>query len=168
MVAAITGTPAVDSAVGELLVTCNGACSTLKECGGGVIQPPVTPPVIPVVAFALQCPGLPSQIVAGDSLVLVFPVAATGNVAATSLTFINELSAGLEFVNALLDYGKPTWTLLVVVLTTTLAACPESSVALGICDVWRQELLCQGFVQLAATTTCIDAGCKGQPCSCSA
>jgi uncharacterized repeat protein (TIGR01451 family) len=42
----------------------------------------------------------------GDSLVLVFPVAATGNVAATSLTLIDVLGAGLDFVSAFVDYGE--------------------------------------------------------------
>jgi hypothetical protein len=102
LAAAITGTPLVDSVVGTLSVACSASgCSSLQVCGGG--QPPVIPPS---VAFALQCPGLPSQIVAGDSLVLVFPVAATGNVAATSLTFTDDLGVGLEFVNALVDYGE--------------------------------------------------------------
>jgi hypothetical protein len=37
---------------------------------------------------------------------LVFPVAATGNVAATSLTLVDVLGAGLEFVTAMVDYGE--------------------------------------------------------------
>ncbi|KAF6258654.1 hypothetical protein COO60DRAFT_1638986 [Scenedesmus sp. NREL 46B-D3] len=98
LVASLAGPALSDTATGTVTVTCGAAgCSALQACGGGVV------PVIPDASFALQCPKLPSQVALGDTLVLVFPVAATGNVAATSLTLTDKLGAGLEFVVALVD-----------------------------------------------------------------
>jgi uncharacterized repeat protein (TIGR01451 family) len=112
LTATLTRTTQSSSANGTMSVSCSATgCSALQVCGGGggggggggVVTPPV---VTPVVAFALQCPRLPSQVAVGDSLMLVFPVAATGNVAATSLTLVDVLGAGLEFVSAMVDYGE--------------------------------------------------------------
>jgi uncharacterized repeat protein (TIGR01451 family) len=98
LAASLTGTSLLTTAAGTAAVNCNATgCSTLQICGS-------TGP--PKVEFALQCPRLPSQVALGDSLVLVFPVAATGNVAATSLTLTDVLGAGLYFVSALVDYGE--------------------------------------------------------------
>jgi uncharacterized repeat protein (TIGR01451 family) len=111
LTAALVGTGLSSSANGTMSVSCSAAgCSSLQVCGGGSGGGGgggVTPPVVtPVVAFALQCPKLPSPVAVGDSLMLVFPVAATGNVAATSLTLVDVLGAGLEFVTAMVDYGE--------------------------------------------------------------